>query len=108
MDFVGQSVFGNYTIFSYIGKAKVKKTLEGHFIFDENGFEFKKNLANKVQGLYYDDVRIEYKDIKEIRPLNYGIFHTIMIIETKDGKPYRFGTRKRDEIIEFLNTKMEG
>ena len=28
------------------------------------------------------------------------------IIETKDGKPYRFGCRKRDEIIEFLKEQM--
>ena len=107
MDLVGKKAFANHTVFSYVGKVKVKKTLEGHFAFDETGFYFKKNIVNKVQGIYYDDVRIEYKDIKDIRPLNYGPIHTIMIIETKDGKPYRFGTRKRDEIIEFLKEKME-
>lgn len=106
MDLTGKKIFGNHTVFSYIGKVKVKKTLEGHFIFDKTGFDFKKNLANKVQGICYDDVHIEYKDIKEIRPLNYGLIHTIMIIETKDGKPYRFGCRKRDEIIEFLKEQM--
>lgn len=107
MDFVGQSVFGNHTKFSKVGGLKVKKTLEGRLIFDETGFEFKKSLMEIAQ-VWHEDVRIEYKDIKEIRPLNYGPIHTIMIIETKDGKPYRFGTRKRDEIIAFLNTKMEG
>lgn len=106
MDFIGEKIFSNYTVFSMIGKVKVKKTLEGHLIFDEKGFEFKKNLENKIQGIYYDDVRIDYKDIKEIHPLNYGVFHTIMLIETKDGKSYRFGTRKRDEVIEFLKTQM--
>ena len=89
MDLIGKKIFGNHTVFSYIGKVKVKKTLEGHFIFDKNGFDFKKNLANKVQDIYY-----------------YGLIHTIMIIETKDGKPYRFGCRKRDEIIEFLKEQM--
>ena len=106
MDFIGEKIFANYTVFSMIGKVKVKKTLEGHFIFDKTGFDFKKNLANKVQGIYYNDVHIEYKDIKEIRPLNYGLIHTIMIIETKDGKLYRFGCRKRDEVIEFLKEQM--
>lgn len=109
MDFIGEKIFANYTVFSMIGKAKVKKTLEGYLIFDEKGFEFKKNVLNKAQVLY-DDVSIYYQDIKAIRSLNYGLIRTIMIIETKDGKSYRFGTRKRDEIIKFLNNKnkMEG
>ena len=44
MDLIGKKIFGNHTVFSYIGKVKVKKTLEGHFIFDKTGFDFKKNL----------------------------------------------------------------
>ena len=52
MDLTGKKIFGNHTVFSYIGKVKVKKTLEGHFIFDKTGFDFKKNLANKGQDIY--------------------------------------------------------
>ena len=51
MDFIGKKIFGNHTVFSYIGKVKVKKTLEGHFIFDKTGFDFKKNLANLLSFL---------------------------------------------------------
>ena len=67
MDFVGQSVFANHTKFSKVGGLKVKKTLEGRLVFDKTGFEFKKSLTEIAQ-VWHENVRIEYKDIKDIRP----------------------------------------
>ena len=107
MDLTGQSIVANHTKFNTVGGLKVKKTLEGHLIFGDKGFEFKKGIGEILQVLY-DDVLINYSDIKEIKPIDYGPFHTIMIVITKDNKEYRFSSYRRGDIIEFLKEKMEG
>ena len=75
----------------------------GKIFFDETGLNFKSHVFNIQTGEMY----INYSDIQEIRKRNtLGIVPNGISIITKDGFDHKFVINQRNNVIEFLQSRL--
>lgn len=76
----------------------------GKIYFDEKGFTFKSHDFNIQTG----ETRIEYAHIVKIGKRNtLGILPNGISVFTKDGFEHKFVINKREEIMEFIQSRIE-
>ncbi len=75
----------------------------GWINFDEKGLTFRSHPINIQTG----ETRIEYADIREIKKRRtLGIVPNGISIYTNDNFEHKFVIYKREQVIEFLKSKM--
>lgn len=94
---------------NYIGKkiaANYFRGLEavgGNIRFDEEGLTFHSHALNIQRG----ETRIEYADIMDLGKRNsLGIIPNRISIFTKDGFEHRFVINNRNDVLEFLQSRL--
>ena len=75
----------------------------GKLYFDEEGLTFRPHKLNFQK----EEVRIAYCDIRAAEPCKtLGIVPNGLIVYTKDGKQHRFVSYSRNQIAEYLRSKI--
>ena len=80
-----------------------KEAVGGWINFDENGLTFNSHAINIQRG----ETRIEYADIQDVKKRNtLGIVPNGISVYTKDNFEHKFVIYNREDVIEFLKSKM--
>lgn len=80
-----------------------KEAVGGWIYFDENGLTFKSHAVNLQTG----ETRIEYADIRDVKKRNtLGIVPNGISVYTNDDFEHKFVIHDREQVIEFLKSKI--
>lgn len=94
-NYVNEKIGANYM--------RGKEAVGGWINFDENGLTFKSHAVNIQTG----ETRIEYAAIQDIKKRNtLGIVPNGISVYTNDGFEHKFVIHDREQVIEFLKSRI--
>lgn len=94
-DYINKSIAANY--FRGI------EAVGGKITFDETGLTFSSHAFNMQRG----STRIDYSDIQDVqKKSNLGFIPNGILIITNNGIQHRFVINNRNNIIEFLHSRL--
>lgn len=94
-DYVNEKIGANYM--------RGKEAVGGWINFDEKGLTFKSHPINIQTG----ETRIEYADIREVKKRkSWGIVPNGISVYTNDNFEHKFVIHNREQVIEFLKSKI--